>query len=229
VRARFTVDEIGQCALKIVERDGVGGLTMRAVASQLKTGPMTLYNYVSGREGLEDLVVDAVVKSLVLPEPTEDWRADLRETATALWEVLRAHPKVIPLILMRRSVSASAFAPAEQMIAALSRSHLSEHDVLAAFRAILALVTGSAQAEFAGLFAGTPEHDEANAAGAARVGELARDQYPHIAKLAKASDRSTAAADFQRGLAIFLQGLVAVEAHPGAYRARTPTRRGKRP
>ena len=229
MRARFTVDEIGQCALSIVERDGVGGLTMRAVASQLKTGPMTLYNYVSGREGLEDLVVGAVIDALVLPEPTSDWRTDLRETATALWEVLRAHPNVIPLILMRRPVSVAAFAPAERMIAALSRSTLSEHDVLAAFRAILALVTGSAQAEFAGLFAGTPEQDEANAAGAARVGELARDQYPHIAKLAKVSDQSTAAADFQRGLAIFLQGLSAVEEHPGVKRVRTPpTRRGNR-
>ena len=43
---------------------------------------------------------------------------------------------------------------------------------MAAFRAILALVTGSAQAEFAGLFAGTPEHDEAN--GEAQAALLAR-------------------------------------------------------
>ena len=216
MRARFTVEQIGQCALSIVERHGVSGLTMRAVAAQLSTGPMTLYNYVNGREGLEDLVVGAIIESLVLPEPTDDWQTDLQEIATALWEVLRAHPNAIPLILMRRAVSASAFAPAEQMIAALSRSQLSEHDVLAAFRAILALVTGSAQAEFAGLFAGTPEHDDANAAGAARVGELARDQYPRIAMLAKVSDQSTAAADFRRGLAIFVRGLASVEEDPGA-------------
>lgn len=214
MRARFTVNEIGQCALSIVERDGVAGLSMRAVAGQLNTGPMTLYNYVTGREGLEDLVVDAIIGSLALPVPTDDWRADLTATATALWEVLRAHPNAIPLILTRRSMSASAFAPAEQMIDALSRAQLAEHDVLAGFRAILALVTGSAQAEFAGLFAGTPVHDDANAAGAARVGELAGDEYPRIATLAKVSDRSTAAADFERGLAIFIQGLVAVEAQP---------------
>jgi AcrR family transcriptional regulator len=215
VRARFTVDEIGQCALSIVERDGVGGLTMRAVASRLNTGPMTLYNYVNGREGLEDLVVDVIVESVTLPEPANDWQTDLLGVATALWEVLRAHPNAIPLILMRRPVSVSAFAPAERMIAALSRSQLTEHDVLAAFRAILALVTGAAQAEFAGLFAGTPEHDDANAAGAARVGELARDQYPRIARLAKVSEQSSAAADFRRGLAIFLQGLVSAEEHGG--------------
>jgi AcrR family transcriptional regulator len=214
VRARFTVDEIGQCALRIVERDGVPALSMRAVASQLNTGPMTLYNYVKGREGLEDLVVDAIMESLSLPQATDDWRADLTATATALWEVLRAHPNAIPLILMRRSASVSALAPAERMIAALSRSRLTEDDVLAAFRSVLALVTGSAQAEFAGSSAGTPAHDEANAAGAARIGELAGDEYPHIAALAKVSDRSTAAEDFRRGLEILLQGIASVEQRP---------------
>ena len=33
---------------------------------------MTLYNYVNGREGLEDLVVDAIISSLELPDPTND-------------------------------------------------------------------------------------------------------------------------------------------------------------
>jgi AcrR family transcriptional regulator len=212
VRARFTVDEIGQCALGIVERDGLAGLSMRAVASQLGTGAMTLYNYVDGRDGLEELVVSRVINSLALPDQTDDWRTDLATIAKALWEAFRAHPNAIPLVLTRRSVSPSAFAPAERIVAALSRSRLTDYEVLGAFRAILALVTGSAQGEFAGIFAGTPLHDEANAAGAARIGELAGDDYPHIAALAKVSQRSTAAADFQRGLEMFLQGLAAVEA-----------------
>ena len=34
---------------------------MRALAAALGTGPMTMYNYVSDKEGLEELVVAAVV------------------------------------------------------------------------------------------------------------------------------------------------------------------------
>ncbi|AQT79577.1 hypothetical protein B1R94_10270 [Mycolicibacterium litorale] len=211
MRARFTTDEIGQCALRIVQHDGVAALSMRAVAAQLGTGPMTLYNYVNGREGLEDLVVDAVIGSVTLPEPTDDWRNDVTATATALWEVLRAHPNAVPLVLTRRSVSASAYAPAEQLIVALSRSALSARDVLVAFRAIIALVTGSAQAEFAGLVAGTTAHDDANTAGAARINKLAGDDYPGIAALAKVSQQSTAAAEFHRSLEFLLLGLAAAE------------------
>jgi AcrR family transcriptional regulator len=216
VRARFTTDEICECALGIVERDGVAGLSVRAVASRLGTGPMTLYNYVNGRDGLEELVVDAIVGSVALPEPTDDWRTDFTAAAAALWETLRSHPNAIPLILTRRSVSASSFAPAERIIAALSRSRLDEYQILAAFRAVLALVTGSAQAEFAGLFAGTDYHDEANIVGATRIGEVAGTDYPHIAALATVSQRSSAAEDFHRGLGIFLTGLIATEPRQGA-------------
>lgn len=211
VRARFTIDDIRQCALGIVERDGVAALSMRAVASRLGTGPMTLYNYVADRDGLEELVVDAILGSVELPEPTHDWQADITAIATSLWETLRSHPHAIPLILTRRSVSSSSFAPAERLIEALGRSRLDEYHVLAAFRAVLALVTGSAQAEFAGMFAGTGMHDEANTAGAARVGAMAGIEFPHIAALARVSQRSSAAADFRRAMSMFLAGLVACE------------------
>jgi AcrR family transcriptional regulator len=211
VRARFTIDEIGRCALDTVERDGVSGLSMRAIASRLGTGPMTLYNYVNGRDGLEELVVDTVMAEVVLPAEVQDWRADFGATCTALWEGLRAHPNVIPLILARRSASVSSFAAAERMIAALARSRLDQYHILAAFRAALALVTGAAQAEFAGEFAGTAFHDEANVVGAARVGEVAGTDYPHISALAQISQQSTAADDFERGLGILVAGLVATE------------------
>jgi hypothetical protein len=75
-----------------------------------------LYNYVNGRDGLEELVVDTIIDSVALPESTDDWRTDLTAVARAPWEALRSHPNAIPLILTRRSVSASSSAPAERMI-----------------------------------------------------------------------------------------------------------------
>ena len=61
MRARFTTDEIAAAALRIVDESGVGALSMRSLAAALDTGPMTLYNYVADKEGLEELVVAAIV------------------------------------------------------------------------------------------------------------------------------------------------------------------------
>jgi AcrR family transcriptional regulator len=54
MRAKFTADQIAATALRIVDESGVAALSMRTLAAALGTGPMTLYNYVSDKEGLEE-------------------------------------------------------------------------------------------------------------------------------------------------------------------------------
>ncbi|OBK18198.1 TetR/AcrR family transcriptional regulator C-terminal domain-containing protein [Mycobacterium asiaticum] len=206
MRARFSVADIAAAALEIVDRDGLGGLSMRSLATALGTGPMTLYNYVKDRRELEELVAEAVIAEMKVPARTDDWCADVRAIATAMWEAVRRHPNAVPLVLTRRTVSASSYAAADRLIAALNRAGLAEHDVLASFRAVLALVTGSAQAELAGPLAGAGR-DREQVTVAARIGGLAGDQHPHIAALAHVSQRSTAVADFDRGLTILLAGI----------------------
>jgi AcrR family transcriptional regulator len=207
VRARFTLPEIRQAALKIVDDDGLAGLSMRSLAGTLGTGPMTLYNYVRDREGIEELVVEAVIAEVALPAPSGDWRRDAQAVATALWQTVRAHPAAIPLVLTRRSDSATAFAPAEALIRALSSGGLAELDLLAAFRSVLALVMGAAQAELTGPLAG-------------RVGELAAPGHPHIAALAEASQRSSPEDDFSRGLGFLLDGIATRRAQQDTASAR---------
>jgi hypothetical protein len=56
---------------------------------------MTLYNYIDNRAAAEDLVVDAASAQIGLPG-TEDWAADVRNVATAIWKTVRAHPAAIP-------------------------------------------------------------------------------------------------------------------------------------
>lgn len=206
MRARFTVSDIAATALEIVDRDGLSGLSMRSLASALGTGPMTLYNYVKDRGELEELVARAVVGEVKVPAPTEDWCEDVRAIAMAMWETMRRHPNAAPLVLTRRTVSAASYLAADSLIGALGRGGLTDVDLLAAFRAVLGLVMGSAQAELAGPLAGAGREQEQIAA-AARIGALAGAEHPHIAALAQVSQRSTAAADFERGLGILLAGI----------------------
>ena len=75
---------------------------MRALATALGTGPMTLYNYVADKEGLEELVVAAIVAEVLLPDPTDDWQHDVVRHRDRDVAGVRAHPAAIPLVLTRR-------------------------------------------------------------------------------------------------------------------------------
>jgi len=136
MRARFTTDEIAAAALGIVDDAGLSALSMRALAAALGTGPMTVYNYVPDKEGLEELVVAAVVAEVRIPEPTANWIDDVYALAEAMWLGIRAHPAAIPLVLTRRTSSATGFAVVDALIAALGRGGLSDVDRLAAFHAV---------------------------------------------------------------------------------------------
>ncbi|MCT7656860.1 TetR/AcrR family transcriptional regulator [Mycobacterium deserti] len=205
MRARFTAEEIAAAALAIVDENGVGALSMRALAAALGTGPMTVYNYVSDKEGLEELVVAAVVAGVRVPAPTENWLDDVYAVAAAMWQGIRAHPAAIPLVLTRRTSSATGFAAADAMIAALDRGGLADADRLAAFHAVLAFVVGAAQAELAGPL--TRGRDAGDAAR--RIGSVAGTGYPHVEALSRVATRTSVDDDFDRGLRMLLDGIAA--------------------
>jgi AcrR family transcriptional regulator len=201
VRAKFTTDDIAAAALAIVDQAGLTALSMRALATALGTGPMTMYNYVAGKEGLEELVVAAVVADVAVPAPTKDWQHDVHAIATEMWRGVRAHPAAIPLVLTRRMASATGFAIVDGLVGALGRANLADRDKLAAFHAVLGFVTGAAQSELAGPLTG------GSAEAAARIGAVAGTEYPHIAALSKVATRTSVEDDFDAGLRMLLDGI----------------------
>jgi AcrR family transcriptional regulator len=221
MRARFTTEEIAAAALGIVDAEGLNALSMRALAAALGTGPMTVYNYVADKEGLEELVVAAVVAQVRLPDPTDDWRHDAYAIADAMWRGIRAHPAAIPLVLTRRTLSATGFAAADALIAALTRAGLADRDRLAAFHAVLGFVVGAAQAELAGPL--TRGRDAPDAA--ARIGSVAAGTYPNIEALAKVATKMSVDEDFDRGLRMLLDGIATRRSDPAV----PPGRDSRRP
>ena len=207
---KFSIEQLQQAALKIVDRDGLSGLSMRTLASALGTGAMTLYNHVPDREGLDVLVVDAVLGQARLPATAfNDWRDQVEALAIEGWRVVRAHPNAIPLILTRRSRSVSTLRFAEALLAGLARSGRSGFDLLVAFRAVTAFVMGFAQAELAGPLAA----DTGEPAGKviARIRELPQDEFPFLVQLAAVVDPKKTENEFRAGLRALLAGLAVKE------------------
>lgn len=218
---KFSRDHLQAAALALVDRDGIEGLSMRALAGELGTGAMTLYNHVEHREDLEMLVVDAVVAATKWKtKEHEDWRDDVRAIATAMWRAVRAHPRAIPLVLTRRTSSPAVLEVSEALLRALARSGRKGRDLLVAFRALTAIVTGLAQVELAApLAAGA---DDSPKKTIERVKALPEDRYPRLREIAKAASSSRAEVEFKSGLELLLAGLGDDSPARGRRRSRTP-------
>jgi AcrR family transcriptional regulator len=203
VRARFTRDEVASAALRIVDEAGLTALSMRSLAAALGTGPMTMYNYVAGKEGLEELVVASIVAEVSVPPSSGDWQRDVHAIATEMWRAVRAHPAAIPLVLTRRMSSAAGFAIVDALVLALGKARLTDRDRLSAFHAVFAMVIGAAQAKLAGPLTG----DAAEAA--AQIGAVAGSEFAHIERLSKVAMETSVEDDFDVGLRMLLDGIAA--------------------
>jgi AcrR family transcriptional regulator len=86
------VDQYVAAALAVADAEGLAAVSMRRIAGDLGSGTASLYRYITNRDELVDLMVDAVHGEDPLPEPTGDWRADLAAVAHALRATLLRHP-----------------------------------------------------------------------------------------------------------------------------------------
>jgi AcrR family transcriptional regulator len=82
-RAGYTRDQIAKTALAIADAEGFDAVSMRRVAAELGAGTMTLYHYVRNKDELIDLMDDAMMAEVIVPDgelPTH-WREALAEIA----------------------------------------------------------------------------------------------------------------------------------------------------
>jgi AcrR family transcriptional regulator len=204
--AKFTHAQLQSAALRLLDQQGLAGLSMRSLATELGTGAMTLYNYVPQREGLDLLVIEAVIAEVHWDRDAfADWKGEVRAIASALWRAVRAHPNAIPLILTRRSRAPAMFEVTEALLTALARSGRSGADLLVAFRAVSALVMGLAQAELAGPL--SLQAMESAEDAIARFRALPADRFAHLIDIASAALGSTPEQEFQASLDLLLAGL----------------------
>ena len=68
-RVPLTRARVIEGAMALADRDGVGALTMRALASELGVKPMAVYHHVAGKEEILDGIVDEVFARIELPPP----------------------------------------------------------------------------------------------------------------------------------------------------------------
>jgi AcrR family transcriptional regulator len=91
----ITVDAIIGTAFGIVEREGYEALTMRRLATELETGPSSLYAHVVNKEDLDELLIGRLCAEIELPEPDPAaWREQVIGVCTQLRDQYLRYPGI---------------------------------------------------------------------------------------------------------------------------------------
>jgi len=149
----LSLDRIVTATLELVDEQGIGAATMRAVSSRLGVRSMSLYRYVQDRDELFDAVVERIVNELaddreVQLRPVDGWRPYLTGMAHGVRRYARAHPHAFPLVATRPPTAPWVNPPlrslrwVEAMLTGLAAEGFSDEQVLFTYRTFNSFLLG---------------------------------------------------------------------------------------
>jgi AcrR family transcriptional regulator len=106
-------ERILAAALQIVDEEGAEALSLRVLAQRLDSSTATLYRHFANRAELIDQVVDDIFSGVpVRADELQSlgWEDACRAMATWMFDNLRSHPNVAPLLLSRAATGPHAMA-----------------------------------------------------------------------------------------------------------------------
>jgi TetR/AcrR family tetracycline transcriptional repressor len=127
----LTLDEIVSTAVSLTAEHGLDELSMRTLAVALGVTPMTVHHHVGDKSRLVELVADAVVAAVPVPDEALPWDLWLTAYHDALWKQLHGLGGVARYLLDRPSIPAGA-AIRRRTVDVLVASGFSERDALLA-------------------------------------------------------------------------------------------------
>jgi AcrR family transcriptional regulator len=207
---RLSRSLILNAALEIVDKDGVGRLSMRRLAGALDCDPMALYRYAANKEALLDGLAESVLEQLRVDTADDDWASQLRTVARDYRDLALAHPQVVPLLVTRPLATPLALRPLgtlrplESILELLTRSGFSTVDALHVYRSFFGFLNGHMLNELQELVENPEEADDLLRLGLYR---LPLKEFPLLRSLAPDLAHYDGAAELELGLDILLTGL----------------------
>ena len=102
-------DRVVRAAVTVADAEGLAGLSMRRLATELGMPTMSLYRHVAGREELHLLMMEQVFAAHPLPDlapETDGWRACVEALARLQWSMYRRHPWLAQVVSFTRPLLA---------------------------------------------------------------------------------------------------------------------------
>jgi AcrR family transcriptional regulator len=214
-RDPLTQEAIVQAAIGVLDRDGLSGFSMRRVADQLDTGAASLYWHVGSKDGLLDLILEAVIGEQVdaIPEPDPDrWRDQLKEVARTMRRSILRHRDIVQISIGRVPMGPNALRLSERVLAILRAGGAADELAVQSYLLMISVVNGFTvdEAGYGDAAVETaPPADQAAEMVRGYLESLPAEQFPNLTELADHFAVTDQDARFELLLDLFVDGLAA--------------------
>jgi AcrR family transcriptional regulator len=197
-------DRIVEAALRIVDAEGVGALSLRRLADDLGVTPMSLYWHVADKAELLELVGHAVLAEIQLPDRIGDWKEQLRDVHRAMFAAFLRHRNSTEILIGRARFGAGGLAAFERILAILLDAGFTAEAAFDAYQSLYLFTLG-----FMATSNRSPEFIEVQRQGAAYMLTLPTEQFPSIRAVTPVIGRRSLDEQFEIGLAVVIDGVAA--------------------
>jgi AcrR family transcriptional regulator len=136
-------EAIVAATVQLLDREGLGALSMRRLAEELGTGAASLYWHVGSKDGLLDLVLDEIIGESQVPDPDPPrWQDQLKDVARGLRRISLRHPYVVRISIGRIPMGPNALQFSERVLAILRAAGLPPRLALQGYLLLIATVNG---------------------------------------------------------------------------------------
>jgi AcrR family transcriptional regulator len=195
---------IVDAALKIVDEEGVDGLSIRRLATELGSAPMSVYWHVRDKAELLDLVGEAVLESIEVPAPAGDWRTQLRAVHHAMLDAVVRHPNTADLMIGRARYGRAGITLFERLLSILLGAGLSPAAAFDAYQSLYLFLLG-----YIATTSRTPAFVEAQREGVLYLRSLDPEAFRSIGVVAPFVGARVPAEQFETGLDVVIEGIAA--------------------
>lgn len=119
VKPPLSRERIVEVALRLLTQSGLEGMSLRAVAAALETGPASLYVYVDGLDSLRALVLDRALADVITTASRRSWQTRIKSILSSYAQVLLATPGLAQLALSTIAAGPHSLRILEALLAAL--------------------------------------------------------------------------------------------------------------
>ncbi len=209
LRRPLTRERVLEAALRLVDEEGLGALTMRALGTRLGVDPMSVYRHVPGKAALRDGIGELLWAELEGSTETDpDWRLSMRSLATAIRRLAREHPNAYPLLLAGKVSPVPGLRLHESHLEALQAAGYDETRAAEILRAVFGYAYGYAAMELSSFCldcdSPTREGDFDTLLALSRT--LPDDLPPNLARVARVVCLADLDQQFEFGLKALLAG-----------------------